>query len=63
MPGTIRAWKYGGIRKGYKFQRCPRCGKYGVSSKVSRSKAGKVIAHRTCKYCGWFQVGGKGYDR
>lgn len=54
--GTIRAWKYGGMSKGYKFQLCPKCNKRGVSAKVSRSSIGKVTAHRTCKYCGWFEA-------
>lgn len=48
--------KGGGMPKGYKFQVCPRCGKKGVTARVSRSKSGKIVAHRTCKYCNWFQV-------
>lgn len=51
-----RHWKYGGMRKGYKFQVCPHCHKRGVRAKVSRGKNGKVIAHKICKYCSWFQV-------
>jgi len=50
-------WKYGGMRKGFKFYICPKCGKRGVTSRVSRGKRGKVIAHRICKYCGWYQAG------
>lgn len=49
-----RHWKYGGMRKGYKFLLCPKCGKHGVSSKVMLY-GGKATARKSCKYCGWFE--------
>ena len=43
------------MKRGFKFQPCPRCSKRGVMFGVSRTKSG-IVAHRICKYCGWFEV-------
>lgn len=46
----------GGMPTGYKFMVCPKCGRYGVSSRILKSK-GKATARKSCKYCSWMEGG------
>lgn len=51
-----RHWKYGGMTKGFRFKLCPQCGRQGVSLKIMKGRMRQISQHKTCKYCGWFEV-------
>lgn len=43
----------GGMSRGYKFIKCPNCGKRGVSSRIISLKSGLI--RKVCKYCHWIE--------